>query len=333
MSGASICGADFYVPERVVTNDFFEQRNPFFKFDADGNEILENGKPKEVYTSDEDIQKLMGIRERRWAEDNQFVEDLGERASRRLLERTGVDPKDLEGIIVATVTPHYGFPNTAQLIQLRLGARNANYCADVADACAGFPHALHMAKQQMAEKPGFYLVVAAEILSRALDLRDANSPLFGDGAGAVLLEPSTKGLVGFYPKSDPFDGKWKYIIRDPKGYLRMPEGGRVLKLAVRGMVESVRQLKHDLGWADETVSLVVPHQANKRIIVEIQERLGFDRERVYMEGISKYGNVSSVTCAIGLAECMQQGRIKDGSRVIITAVGAGLTTSAYAIQF
>ncbi len=323
----SIIGAGSYLPETVVRTEQFEGV-PMWAYDKKGNRVGNS----RVFTA-EKLLDLTGIYERRKARNDQWPSDLGYIASSRALEMAGVSPESLDGIVVATVSERDNFPSAAIKIQEKLGARNVRVAYDLQNACAGFPTALTTANALSRDSDGNWLVVASETLTRVNDYTDINSHLFGDGAGAVVLTPK-KGIgqiVRTYSRSEPFDDNNQMIFRDSKANcIRMPDGGAVLKKAVASMVDSAVQLKAECGW--DRADVYIPHQANERIIAGVEKKLSGDGAIVY-RNISQYGNMSAATCAVALDEAIRDGTIKKGSRVIVTSFGAGLVTSAVAIQF
>lgn len=324
-----IAGTGSYLPETVIPNSYFVGR-PLNKYDLDGNLV------ESKILTDEGIVRVTGIRERRRSNPGTMSSDLGYIAAERAMADAGVDPDSLVGIIFSTVTEDKNFPNGAAKIQKRLGAKNC-FAYDMANACAGFPEALMQANSRVLRRPGNYLVVAAECLWNMVDEDDVNSTLFGEGAGAVVLKPTygPAGFVAEYSISNPFDGKDSHIFRDKKRIMRMPDGDPVMKSAVREMVKSVEELKRLAGW--NCADLIIPHQANIRIIEPIARRVGKDGTKVFVN-IERYGNMSTATTAIGLDEARKQGLIipssdtANGTRVILTAFGASETTSAVAYQ-
>ena len=333
-----IVGTGSYVPEEVIPNSYFEGRD-LFNYDALGNRIGGS-----VRLTDEKILKQTGIRERRRSKPDEWPSDMGYIAALRALENADVSANSLVGIILASVTERCNFPSGACKLQEKLGARNVCVAYDMQSACAGFPEALMDADARALRIPGNYLVVASEALTKIVGFDDVNSDLFGDGAGAVVLKPTNeeRGIAAGYAKSEPFDGKLEYIIRDPADFLRMPEGPNVLKAAVRSMIEAGNSLKRDLGW--EKVRLIIPHQANSRIVGGVAERIGakivtdvseidrYDGTLVF-QNVARYGNISAVTCPLALDECRRSGIIKKGDRVEIISFGSGIVTSGVAVQF
>ena len=214
------------------------------------------------------------------------------------------------------------------------------YAFDVAAACAGYPIAMTLANSlfKSGEIHGPIAVVASEKLSKMIDYYDVNSPLFGDGAGAMIVgkylgEGELEGKIkGCYAGSDAVGGKSDLIFRDAKGMLRMPEGNKVMKYAVKNMAGAVGRLKDDLGWTNDDIDLIIPHQANIRILKSVAKSTGIPWEKVY-NNIEKYGNMSSATCAVGLSEAIKEGKIDNNSKVMMVSFGSGLVTSAVALEY
>jgi 3-oxoacyl-[acyl-carrier-protein] synthase III len=287
---------------------------------------------------------------------------MGYRTAVEAIEKSGKSVDSLTGIISCSVSEHSNYPNVAGKIQKKIGARNC-FAKNIEYACAGFPEALAEANSRVLRRPGNFLVVAVEKMSSMTDYSDLNSTLFGDGAGAAFLEMTEgdKGIVAEYSVNDPYNKKDSYIFRDKNGICRMPEGSRVLKLAVRGMLEASRSLKEKAEWdivnhISSSVALMqftnstttknnlitkllyykadvyIPHQANGRILDGIVK--GVEKEgAVVFRNIEKYGNMSSATCAVALDEAIEQGIITWGKKVIVASVGSGIVTSGVAIQF
>ena len=331
-----ILGAGMYVPEKVIDNQYFVDRNPYYRYDMAGNQQTETVDGREVVqtveTSDEWIVTRMGVHHRRALADGETVVDLAERAARPCLTNAHVAAEELEGIIIATVSNQMRFPSVACVVQERLGARKATVCYDLAAACAGFPLALQQANLMMGNGCGPYLVIGAEALWNIVDFTDLNSPLFGNGAGAVLLGPSEapedecRGVLAFVSSSDPFDGKAMWICQDSHGFLRMPEGTKVMRAAVRGMYEVTCVIKERIEWKTEDVDLYIPHQANQRITDGYLKELGVPAEKV-SSTIGDYGNMSAATNPVAFAEAYQRGRIRRGSKVVMVALGSGVVCS------
>jgi 3-oxoacyl-[acyl-carrier-protein] synthase III len=323
---AAITGLGSAVPEKVLTN-------------ADLEKLVE--------TSDEWITSRTGIRERRIVSPHESTATLGVTAARRALERAGVSPWQVDLVICATATPDYLFPATACLIQHEIGAENAG-AFDLEAACAGFIYGLAVGTQFV--KTGAYntvLVVASEALSRFIDWEDRTTcVLFGDGAGAVVLQPSDKpqGLLSFVLGSH---GVGEDLIKLPGGGAREPagphtfaerrhfikmNGQEVYRFAVRIMGDSAVEALEKAGLKYEDISLFIPHQANVRIINSIAERLNLDPEKVYIN-IDKYGNTSAASIPIAMDEAIEAGRVKPGDNLLFVAFGAGLTSGAAVVKW
>ena len=324
---AKITGVAGYLPPRVVTN-------------ADMEKIVD--------TSDEWIRTRTGIRERHFADPGVASSHMGTEAARKLLIAKGVNPEEIGLIVVATVTPDMFFPATACLIQDRLGATNA-WGFDLSGACSGFLYAVTVAAQFVAA--GAHkkvLVVGSDVMTSILDFKDrATCVLFGDGAGAVLVEPATSDSEGIIDFVHDVDGSGGCNLYMPAGGSLHPashetvdnrmhyvhqEGQHVFKYAVRRMSELACQMLQRNGLSSRDLSLVVPHQANLRIIRAMQERLGVDDSKV-MVNIDRYGNTTAATIPLGLKDAVEQGRLRKGDLVLLIAVGAGYTTGAILMRW
>ena len=323
---ACITAVGRYLPERVVTN-------------ADLERVVD--------TSDEWIRTRTGISERRRAEPGTATSDLAVRAARQALELRGLAPGDIELVIVATITPDMIFPATACLVQDKLGASNA-WAFDISAACSGFAYALTLGAQFI--ETGAHkrvLVVGADVMSSITDFTDRSTcVLFGDGAGAVLLEPGTDGtgVLGFLHESD---GSGANQLNLPAGGSLLPAshetvdqrlhslkqaGPSVFKFASRKFAEVPLALLAKLGMTPEDVDLFIPHQANIRIINLAQERLGLPDEKV-VKNIDRYGNTTAATLPLALGSALDDGRLKRGDVVLFAAVGAGLTVGAVVLRW
>jgi 3-oxoacyl-[acyl-carrier-protein] synthase-3 len=330
MSGSQrrsvILGTGSELPAKVVTNRDLE---------------------KMVDTSDEWITVRTGIKERRVLEEGKGNADMAFEAAKRALSDAGMEGKDLDAIIMGTVSPDYPFPSSACVLEDMLGARNA-FSFDVSAACSGFLNAISVADLYIrAGKINNALVVGSDTLSRRLNWQDRTTCiLFGDGAGAVVLGASENGS-GILSTKLRTDGAYAKTLYVPAGGSLKPatpqtvrnnehtitmNGKEVFKIAVRSMEEISRQALEEAGVTIEQVSLVVPHQANKRIIVALAERLGVPMERV-MVNLEKYGNTSAASIPVALDEARKQGRIKAGDIVLINAFGAGFAWGASVIRF
>lgn len=313
-----------YVPEKVLTN-----------FDLE----------KIVDTSDEWIRERTGIRERRLAPENMATSDLAIEAARSCLKASHTDPGEIDLIIVATASPDHAFPATACIVQEAISAKKAA-AFDMEIGCTGFIYALAQAHAFVAQ--GIYdkaLVIGAETLSRLVNWEDRNTcVLFGDGAGAALLEPTEagRGIVGVHLGAD---GAGQDLLMLPAGLARMPashetvekglhyihmDGKAVFKFAVKIVEEAVTKVLDKCGKKVDDISLFIPHQANLRIIDSACQRLKIPMDRVFVN-IEKYGNTSSASVAIALYEAVSQGRVKEGDLVVLTAFGAGLSWGSVAI--
>jgi len=324
---AKITGVAGYVPPDVMTN---------------------NDLSKIVETSDEWIRTRTGIRERHVAAAGVASSHLATEAARLLLAKTNTDPEEIGLIVVASVTPDMLFPATACLVQDRIGASNA-WGFDLSAACSGFAYALTVAAQFVAS--GAHkkaIAIGADKMTSILNYQDrATCVLFGDGAGAVLLEPALidhEGILDFEHDIDGSGGQFLYM---PGGGSLYPpsaetvarkmhyvhqEGSQVFKYAVRRMAELAAEILERNGYKGSDVSLVVPHQANLRIIRAMQERLGLPDDRV-MVNIDRYANTTAGTIPLGLCDAVSEGKLKKGDLVLLMAVGAGYTTGSVLLRW
>ncbi|MFZ0736552.1 MAG: beta-ketoacyl-ACP synthase III [Candidatus Acidiferrales bacterium] len=324
---AKITGVAGYVPPRVVTN-------------ADLEKIVD--------TNDEWIRTRTGIRERHYADPGVGASHLGTEAARKLLAERKLDPEEIELIIVASVTPDMMFPATACLIQDRLGAKKA-WGFDLLAACSGFAYALTIGAQFVgsgAHKK--VLVIGSDVMTSILDFTDrATCVLFGDGAGAVLLEPATSDSEGILDFSHDIDGSGGCNLYMPGGGSLHPataetveqrlhyvhqEGQQVFKYAVRRMCELAEQILTRNGFTSKDLALVIPHQANLRIIRAMQDRLGLDDSKVIVN-IDRYGNTTAGTIPLGMMEAVEEKRVRKGDLVLLVAVGAGYTSGAVLLRW
>jgi 3-oxoacyl-[acyl-carrier-protein] synthase-3 len=302
---------------------------------------------KMVETSDEWITVRTGIKERRVLEDGKGNADMALQAARRALADARMDAKDLDAIIMGTVTPDYPFPSSACVLEDMLGARNV-FSFDVGAACSGFLNALSVADLFISTgKINNALVVGSDALSRLLNWKDRGTCiLFGDAAGAVVLGATENGS-GVLSTRLRTDGSYVKTLYVPAGGSLKPataetvrrnehtitmNGKEVFKIAVRSMEEISRQALADAGVEINQVSLVIPHQANRRIIVALAERLGIPLEKV-MVNVDKYGNTSAASIPVALDEARRQGRIKPGDIVLLNAFGGGFTWGAAVVKF
>ena len=323
---ARITSLGLYVPERVLTNADLERM---------------------VDTSDEWIRTRTGIQERHVVEPGTPTSELAVRAARQALERRGIGPEELDLIIVATVTPDMLFPATACLVQDKLKATRA-WGFDLSAACSGFVYALTLGAQLVQNGAhNKVLVIGADVMSSILDYQDrATCVLFGDGAGAVLVEPSTDG-TGILDFLHEVDGSGGCYLKMPAGGSARPashetvdqclhfvhqEGGHVFKYAVRKFAEASRELLQRNGFTPEQVGLFVAHQANTRIIDAAKERLGLPDAKV-VKNIHKYGNTTAATIPLALGTALDEKRLKQGDLVLMAAVGAGFTVGSMLLRW
>ena len=325
MRKVKISALGCYVPERVLTNQDLE---------------------KMVETTDEWILTRTGIAERHIAAPDVATSDLAVEAARRALDQRGIDATDLNAILVCTVTPDMFFPSTACLVQDRLGAKGA-WGFDLIAACSGFIYGLttaaHLVGGGTQEK---VLVIGSDTMSRIIDYTDRGTCiLFGDGAGAMLvepLEPHEDQRLGFIDFLGEIDGSGGDYLKMPAGGSRMPasvetvekrlhyvhqDGQQVFKYAVRKMYEVCSQLLERNGFSAKDVAVLIPHQANRRIITATAERLGLACDRVIIN-IDRYGNTTAGTIPLATRDAIESGRLKKGDLVLFSVVGAGYTVGA-----
>jgi 3-oxoacyl-[acyl-carrier-protein] synthase-3 len=300
---------------------------------------------KLVDTSNDWILERTGISERHIADPEVATSDMAYEAAREALQCRGAAPTELDAILVSTVTPDMLFPSTACLVQDRLGARGA-WGFDLIAACSSFVFALTTgAHLVMAGTHRKVMVIGADTMSRIIDYSDrATCILFGDGAGAMLLEPVTEAEeeLGYIDFMGEVDGSGGDYLKMPAGGSRMPataetvarklhyvhqEGQQVFKYAVRKMYEVCRDLMNKNGLGAKDISLLVPHQANRRIITATADRLGIPCERVIIN-IDRFGNTTAATIPLAVRDAISQGRLKKGDLVLFAAVGAGFTVGA-----
>jgi len=326
MIRTGILGLGKYLPENVLTNADLERM---------------------VETTDEWITSRTGIKERRIAPDNEATSDMAAKAAKAALKDAGLKPKDLDLIIVATITPDMFFPATACLLQHKLGVDKIP-AFDIAVACSGYIYGLSIADQFI--KSGMYkhaLVVASEKLSSVTDWEDRSTCiLFGDGAGAAVLGPVTHGgILGFTLGSD---GSKSDLLQLPAGGSRMPasiktvenklhtikmEGNVLFKHAVKIMADAALAVAEPLGLKGEDIDIIIPHQANARILNALAKRMGVDPEKKLYLNIEKYGNMSAASSAVALTEAVEEGRVKKGDIILMDAFGGGLTWGALIIKW
>lgn len=321
-----VAGTGSYVPEKVLTN-----------FDLE----------KFLDTNDEWIVTRTGISERHIAADDENTSDLAVNAARNALEAAGWNAEDLELIVVGTITGDYPWPATSCIVQHKLGASNAA-AYDVSAACSGFIYALSNAVAQIESgKVKKALVIGAEVLSRAVDWEDRNTcVLFGDGAGAVLLEgrEGDRGVLSTHLHSD---GSYVNLLYQPGfgsvhppsqdvidhrlGFLKM-EGNEVFKVAVRMLTDVAKEAMSANGVEREQIDLFIPHQANRRILEATAKRLKFKDEQVYIN-VNRFGNTSAASIPIALDEANRNGKIKENDLILLDAFGGGFTWASALIRW
>ncbi len=324
-AAVSITGLGAHVPERIVTNDELAQL-------AD--------------TSDEWIRTRTGIRERRFAGDDEALSDIALPAARAALEDAGIKARDVDLLIVATVTPDMMFPSTAAIIADRLGASAAG-AYDLSAGCTGFMYGLAQAYGLVASGLSRHaLVIGADVLSKLMNFDDRTTcVLFGDGAGAAVVEPVSEG--GFLAFELGADGSGGPDLHLPAGGSRMPttaetvargdhyvrmNGRQVFKFATRVLVSSATKVLKKCGLSVEDVDLYVPHQANVRIIDYAVAKLGIPEDRVVVN-VDRYANTSSASIPLALAEALADGRVRGGDTVLMTGMGAGLTWGSTVLRW
>lgn len=325
MRKVGIIGVGEYLPKKVLTNAGLERI---------------------VDTSDEWITTRTGIKQRRLAAKNEATSDLAIKAARRALQDARLKAEQIELVIVATITPDSSFPSVACILQNALSIKNAA-CFDISAACAGFVYAITVAQQFITS--GAYknaLIVGAETLSSITDWKDRNTCiLFGDGAGAVVIsEVKSGGILSTYLNSD---GSKKDLLMIPAGGSRIPasrqtvekrlhyikmEGNELFKLAVTLMAEAAQEAIKRAGLECKDIDLVIPHQANIRIIMAMAKKLGLPKEKIYLN-IEKYGNMSSASTATALVQAVKKKRIERGDIVLLDAFGAGLVWGGCVIKW
>ncbi|HMP76007.1 MAG TPA: beta-ketoacyl-ACP synthase III [Kiritimatiellia bacterium] len=323
---ACIVATGSYVPQRVLTNAELE---------------------KMVDTTDEWIVTRTGIKERHIAAPDEATSDMGAEAARRALANAGISAEDVDIIIVATITPDMGFPNTACFIQAKIGAKNA-FCFDIEAACSGFVYGLDLARQYIGTGSAkTVLVVGAEKISCITDWKDRSlCVLFGDGAGAAVVQslPGRKGVLASVMRSD---GRLSDLLKLPGGGSRHPatpetlaaglhfmkmDGRDVFKHAVTCMTDVARKALEKAGLTVDDMDLIIPHQANQRIVSAIGERLGGAPEKYYVN-LDRFGNTSAASIILALDEASRLGRLKRGDRVLLVAFGGGFTWGATVLEW
>ncbi len=326
MSNAGIIGMGHAYPEGILTN-------------ADLEKIVD--------TNDEWIVSRTGIKQRHKAAPDEYTSQFGTKAALQALERAGLKPEDIDIIICATTTPDQIMPSTGALIQAQIGAVNAAGM-DVFAACSGFLYGLTMVESMI--KTGqikYALVIGAEVLTKYVDYTDRGTcVIFGDGAGAAVVGPVPEGK-GILATKIRSDGRYEEQLYAPGGGTKLGtthqtidnrehffkmKGNELFKVAVRSMADISAEMLAKAGYTVDDIDLVIPHQANQRITDAVASRLNVPEEKVY-SNIAEMGNTSSASIPIAIDECIQSGRIKEGSLVLLTAFGGGVTWGATVIRF
>ena len=325
--GAKITGVAGYLPPQVMTNADLE---------------------KIVQTSDEWIQTRTGIRERHVVDKGMAASHMATEAAKKLLCQKKVSPEEIDLIVVASVTPDMLFPATACLVQDRIGAKNA-WGFDLSAACSGFVYALTVCAQFVgAGNARKALAIGSDVMTSILNYQDrATCVLFGDGAGAALIEPADSDaecILDFHNDIDGSGGQYLYMpgggslnpssheTVDKRMHYVHQEGQQVFKYAVKRMADVASMLLERNGFTGQDLALVVPHQANLRIIKAMQDRLGLEDSKVLVN-IDRYGNTTAGTIPLGLVDAVDQGRLRRGDLVLLLAVGAGFTTGGTLLRW
>ena len=328
-----IAGVGHYVPSRVVTNAELEPR---------------------MNTSDAWIQERTGIKERRWfAEGTDTTANMGANAARKAMEMAGVTPNEVQLIVFATLSPDYFFPGSGVLMQRELGITNNCPALDVRNQCSGFIYALSVADQFV--RTGMYdtvLVVGSEIHSSGLDKSPEGrtvSVIFGDGAGAVVLRPSTQegqGILSTHlysqgehaeelivkePGSNR-ENRLQYVLDNPQELYPYMNGQTVFKHAVVRFPQVIKEALDQNGFEAKDIDMLVPHQANLRITQFVQQKMGLSDDKVF-SNIQRYGNTTAASVPIALSEAVQEGKIKRGDLVCLAAFGSGFTWASALLKF
>lgn len=323
---AGIIGMGHAYPDGILTN-------------ADLEKIVE--------TSDEWITTRTGIKQRHKAAENEYTSQFGVKAANLALERAGLKAEDIDLILCATTTPDQIMPSTGALIQAQIGATNAAGM-DIFAACSGFLYGLTMVESMIRTgQIRHALVIGAEVLTKYVDYTDRSTcVIFGDGAGAAVVGPVAEGK-GILATKIRSDGRYEEQLFAPGGGTKLGtshqtiddrlhffkmKGNELFKVAVRSMADISKEMLDKAGYTVDDVDIVIPHQANQRITDAVASRLGVPEEKVY-SNIAEHGNTSSASIPIALDECIEQGKVKEGSLVLLTAFGGGVTWGGTLIRF
>ncbi|MBU1782096.1 ketoacyl-ACP synthase III [bacterium] len=327
MKSVGIIGIGTYLPEKIITNHDLE---------------------KLVDTSDEWITTRTGIKERRFADKEMAASDLGTIAASRAILDAHIKKEEIDLLIVAAMVPDMLFPSTACLVQGKLGLKKDIIAFDLSAACSGFIYALEVGRQfVLSGNCKTVLIIASEVISKIIDWEDRNTcVLFGDGAGAVILKEVTSGS-GIISSYFGCDGELANLLEMPAGGSRFPasnetirerfhylkmKGNELFKIAVKMMFHSVKEALKRAEISHKDVDLLIPHQANIRIIDAVAKMLKFPKEKVFIN-LDKYGNTSAASLIIALKEAREEGRLNEGDTLVTTAFGAGLTWGANVIKW
>ena len=314
---ANITAVGKYVPEKIITNYDLEQK---------------------MDTTNEWITSRTGIEQRRKASNEETSVSMSVNAIKEIIKNKNINPKDIDAIIVATITPDMFFPSCACLIQQQIKATNA-WGFDLSDACSGFIFALETASNMIqSKKYKKIIVVGVDTMSSIIDYNDRNTAvLFGDGAGAVLIEPSeTNGIIDSKMKIDGDGGKFLYMpaggslnpatektVKNNMHFVKQ-DGASVFKNAVKGMTDITSEIMNNNNLSNHNINLFIAHQANKRIIDLVAKKLKFNEAQTFIN-IDKYANTTAATIPIALYDALNSKRLHDNDNIVLTTFGAGFT--------
>ncbi|MDI6786461.1 MAG: beta-ketoacyl-ACP synthase III [bacterium] len=327
MKSVGIIGLGAYIPEKIITNHDLE---------------------KMVETSDDWIISRTGIKERRIADEEMATSDLALVAAQRAMLDANIKKEEIDLLILVSMTPDMLFPSTACIVQGKLGLRNDIAAFDLSAACSGFVYALEVGKQFVLNGScKNVLIIASEVLSKVIDWSDRNTcVLFGDGAGAVVLSEVDSGF-GIQSSYLGSNGSLSNLLEMPAGGTRLPashdtikkglhylkmKGNELFKIAVKMMADSVKEVLKKANISYEKVDILIPHQANMRIIDAVSKMLGFSKDKVFVN-LDKYGNTSAASLIIAMKEALEEKKLNEGNILVTTAFGSGLTWGANVIKW
>jgi 3-oxoacyl-[acyl-carrier-protein] synthase-3 len=327
LKSIGIIGIGTYIPDKIVDNYELE---------------------KLVDTSNEWIITRTGIKERRIAPEGMSTSDLAQIAAERAIMDAGIDKSEIDLLILASIVPDMFFPSTACIVQGKLGLRNDIAAFDISAACSGFIYALEVGRQFiLSGNCKHVLVVASEVLSKVVDWRDRNTcVLFGDGAGAVVLKEVNSGY-GIKSTYLACDGTLSNLLEMPAGGTRLPasiqtvkerkhflkmKGNELFKIAIKMMANSIKKVLKKANISSQEVDLLIPHQANIRIIEGVSKMLKFSMDKVFVN-LDRYGNTSAASLVIAIKEALEGKRLREGDILVTTAFGSGLTWGANVIKW